>query len=79
MMKSCRWHRPKGWLGGLRVMSLFHLRVPNIAYRLIFGVSSMCCSTIFRETLLKPGPPSDRSLKDRDRGTGGNINKVKQL
>lgn len=64
MMKSCKWHRLKGWLGGLRARLLFHLRVPNIAYRQIFGASSMCCSTIFREMLLKPGPPSDGSLKD---------------
>lgn len=66
MMKSCKWDRLKGWLGGLRATSLLHLRAPNIAYRQIFGVSSMCCSTIFRETLVQPGPPSDGSLKDTD-------------
>lgn len=64
MMKSCKWHRLKVWLRGLQAKSLFHLRVPNMAYRQIFGVSSMCCSTIFRETLLKPGPQSDSSLGD---------------
>lgn len=66
MIKSCSWHRLKGWPGGLRATSLLHLRAPYIAYRQIFGVSSMCCSTIFRETLVQPGPPSDGSLKDTE-------------
>lgn len=52
MTKSCKWHLLKAWLGGLRLALLLHLRVPNIAYRQILGVSSMCCSTIFSETLV---------------------------
>lgn len=60
MTKSWRWHRLKGWLWDL-AMPLFHFRIPHIAYWEIFGVFSMCCSTVFRDMLVES--PSDVSLK----------------
>lgn len=48
-------------------MPLFHFRIPHIAYWEIFGVFSICCSTIFRDMLVKTESPSDVPLKDAQR------------
>lgn len=66
MTKSWRWHRLKGLLGDLRARLLLHLRVPHTAYWEILGVFSMCCSTVFRDTLLRHEPPSDVSLRNQE-------------
>ena len=52
MTKSWRWHRLYSWLVDLRARPLLHLRVPHTAYRETFGVVSICCSTIFRDTFV---------------------------
>lgn len=66
MTKSWRWHRLKGLLGDLRARLLLHLRVPHTAYWEILGVFSMCCNTVFRDTLLRHEPPSDVSLRNQE-------------